>query len=95
MSRLIAFLYGVLSYAVFFCTFLYAVGFVSGLGVPKTIDTGVVVPATETMIVNVLLMSLFAIQHSVMARKQFKQWWTQYIPEPVERSALCCSRASR
>ena len=86
MSRLIAFLYGVLSYAVFFCTFLYAVGFVSGLGVPKTIDTGVVVPATEALIVNVLLMSLFAIQHSVMARKQFKQWWTQYIPKSVERS---------
>ena len=86
MSRLIAFLYGVLSYAVFFCTFLYAVGFVSGLGVPKTIDKGDMVPLTEALIVNILLMSLFAIQHSVMARKQFKQWWTQYVPKSVERS---------
>jgi methanethiol S-methyltransferase len=86
MSRLIAFLYGVLSYAIFFCTFLYAVGFVSGLIVPKTIDDGTVVPMTEAVIVNLLLMSLFAIQHSVMARKQFKQWWTQYVPKSVERS---------
>jgi methanethiol S-methyltransferase len=86
MSRLIAFLYGVLSYAIFFCTFLYAVGFVSGLIVPKTIDAGTVAPVAEALIVNLLLMSLFAIQHSVMARKQFKQWWTQYIPKSVERS---------
>jgi protein-S-isoprenylcysteine O-methyltransferase Ste14 len=86
MSRLIAFLYGVAAYAVFFVTFLYAIGFVSGLVVPKTIDTGAVVPMTEALVVNLLLMSLFAIQHSVMARKQFKRWWTQYVPKSVERS---------
>ena len=53
---------------------------------PKTIDTGTAVPLTEALIVNVLLMSLFAVQHSVMARTQFKEWWTQYVPKSVERS---------
>jgi len=86
IGRLIAFLYGVASYVVFFVTFLYAIGFVSGIVVPKTIDTGTVVSATEAVIVNILLMSLFAVQHSVMARRQFKEWWTQYVPKPVERS---------
>jgi len=86
MGRFIAFLYGLASYVVFFVTFLYAIGFVSGLVVPKTIDTGTVVPLTEAFIVNILLMSVFAIQHSVMARKQFKRWWTQFVPAPVERS---------
>ena len=86
MSRLISFLYGLASYAIFFVTFLYAIGFVCGLVVPKTIDTGAVVPTAEALIVNLLLMSVFAIQHSVMARKQFKQWWTQFVPAPIERS---------
>jgi protein-S-isoprenylcysteine O-methyltransferase Ste14 len=86
MTRLFAFLYGVLSYLVFFGTVLYAIGFVTGLVVPKTIDTGATAPLIEALIVNVLLMSLFAVQHSVMARRQFKEWWTQYVPKPVERS---------
>jgi len=86
IARITAFLYGIVAYLVFFGTFLYAIGFVSGLVVPKTIDTGTVVPMTEALIVNILLMSLFAVQHSVMARRQFKEWWTQYVPKSVERS---------
>jgi len=83
---MLAFLYGLVSYLVFFGTFLYAIDFVEGLVVPKTIDTGTVVPFAEALIVNLLLMSLFAVQHSLMARKQFKEWWTQYVPKSVERS---------
>ena len=84
--KLIAFLYGLGAYFTFFGTILYAIGFVTGWWVPKTIDTGAVSSITQALVVNLLLMSLFAVQHSVMARKQFKQWWTQYVPKPVERS---------
>jgi protein-S-isoprenylcysteine O-methyltransferase Ste14 len=86
MGRLAGFLYGIASYAVFFVTFLYAIGFVSGLFVPKTIDSGVVVPMAEALTVNLVLMSLFAIQHSLMARPWFKRWWTKIVPSSIERS---------
>jgi methanethiol S-methyltransferase len=86
LTRLVAFLYGIVAYLVFFVTFLYSIGFVEGLVVPKTIDGGTVVPTAEAVIVNLLLMSLFAVQHSVMARKEFKQWWTQFVPPSVERT---------
>jgi methanethiol S-methyltransferase len=87
-SKFIAFIYGLAAYGVFFLTILYAIGFVMDLAVPKTIDTGADSPLTEALVVNLLLMSLFAVQHSVMARPQFKQWWTQYVPKPVERSTF-------
>ena len=86
MGRFVAFLYGIAAYVLFFITILYAIGFVSGLAVPKTIDSGAVVAMTEALVVNLLLMSVFAIQHSVMARKPFKEWWTQFVPKSVERS---------
>ncbi len=92
MGKFIAFLYGLAAYLVFFFAFLYAIGFVEGLWVPKTIDTGTVVPMTEALIVNLVLMSLFAVQHSVMARRQFKEWWTQYVPKSVERSTYVLVR---
>lgn len=86
LFKFIAFLYGMASYLVFFVTILYAIGFIMGLVVPKNIDTGTNSSVVEAVIVNLLLMSLFAVQHSVMARKGFKAWWTQYVPKPIERS---------
>jgi protein-S-isoprenylcysteine O-methyltransferase Ste14 len=86
MTRFSALFYGLLSYVIFLVTILYAIGFVEGLFVPKTIDTGDVVPMAQALLVNLGLMTLFAVQHSVMARKPFKQWWMQYVPAAVERS---------
>jgi methanethiol S-methyltransferase len=81
-----AMVYGLASYAFFFATILYTIGFCANLIVPKTIDNGPAVPLSEAFAVNTLLIALFAIQHSVMARPAFKQWWTRYVPKSIERS---------
>ena len=86
MAAIVALAYGAAAYAVFLGTFLYAIAFVAGLVVPKTIDSGPIGPVGEALVVDVLLMSLFAIQHSVMARKPFKRWLTQFVPASIERS---------
>ena len=88
MNRLLVFLFGALSYGVFFFTFLYQIGFVEGMLVPKAMNDGKVVSVAWAVVINLVLLSLFAIQHTIMARLVFKQWWTKIVSKPLERSVF-------
>lgn len=84
----VALVYGILVYLFFLATFLYTIGFVEGIPGLKTIDSGPAGSAWIAIIVNALLLGIFAVQHSVMARSGFKRWWTRYVPWSVERSTF-------
>ncbi len=83
MNRTLVLAHGVVSYVVFLAVFVYAVGFVGDLCVPRSVDTGA---GGSAVLVDSVLLALFAVPHSVMARPAFKVWWTRFVPPPVERS---------
>jgi protein-S-isoprenylcysteine O-methyltransferase Ste14 len=86
MGRLLAFLYGTIAYAIFFATFLYAVGFVGNFGVPKSMDSPAEGPWQTALLIDAALLALFALQHSIMARPAFKRVLTRVVSPVVERS---------
>ena len=86
LKRIAFFIYGTLCYLIFFGTFLYAIGFIGNFGVPTTLDGARSGSLAVALLIDVALLGLFAVQHSVMARPGFKNWWTRLVPKPLERS---------
>jgi protein-S-isoprenylcysteine O-methyltransferase Ste14 len=95
LKRILFFAYGSISYLIFLGTFLYAVCFIGNFGVPRTLDGAAIGALGVSFAIDTGLLAIFAVQHSIMARKWFKDWWTQIVPKPIERSTyvLCSSLA--
>lgn len=89
MSRILTLLYGVVAYVIGAGSLVYAIGFIADLVVPKSVDAGgALLPWQEAMLIDLALLAVFGVQHSVMARRGFKRWWTRIVPEAVERSTF-------
>ncbi|AFM16130.1 putative protein-S-isoprenylcysteine methyltransferase [Mycolicibacterium chubuense NBB4] len=86
MTRYLTLCYGAISYLLFLVVFVYAIGFVGGVGVPRSVDQAIATSWIHALLIDLALLTLFAVQHSVMARPAFKRWWTRYVPQPIERS---------
>src|SRR5438132_3179205 len=87
-KRLVFFAYGAVAYLIFLGTFLYAIAFVGGIGVPTRLDGAPQAPLLSALAIDAALLTLFAVQHSVMARRWFKEWWTQIVPWTIKRSTF-------
>lgn len=94
MTRFLTLCYGAVSYVLFLAVFVYAILWVGDLGVPRSVDHAVQAPWGQAVAIDVALLTLFAVQHSVMARPAFKRWWTRFVPQPIERSTYVLAASS-